>query len=323
MRTLVSGRQKAPVAATNAHVSVIAHITVDEVRRLLTDTEAANGFGNRFLWVCVCRSKLLPDGGMYPDRALAPLAGRLTLAIESARKVARMQRSPAAQGRWRDIYTVLAEGRSGLLGAITARAEAQVLRLSCLYALLDKTDTVEVSHLDAAYALWRYCDASTRYIFGELLGDPLADDLLRMLRQRAPEGMTRTDISNALGRNYASAAIGQALARLQRDGYACATVHQTAGRPVETWYALAPGVHVPHEKNELNEISPLPPEAGSEETPLNSLNSFNSSSGDADASAPLVCPLGGPHTWIRRAADRVCLRCNATSPLPSDARDTP
>ena len=63
LRTLVSGRQKAPVTASHAHVSMCAHITADEVRRLLTDTEAANGFGNRFLWVCVQRSQLLPQGG--------------------------------------------------------------------------------------------------------------------------------------------------------------------------------------------------------------------------------------------------------------------
>ena len=50
LRILVSGRQKAPIAATDAHVSVIAHITADEVRRLLTETEAVNGFENRFLW---------------------------------------------------------------------------------------------------------------------------------------------------------------------------------------------------------------------------------------------------------------------------------
>src|SRR5262245_57764521 len=59
----------------------------DEVRRLLTDTEAANGFGNRFLWVCVRRSKLLPDGGRYPHEALTPLQEQLTLAIQHARTV--------------------------------------------------------------------------------------------------------------------------------------------------------------------------------------------------------------------------------------------
>jgi hypothetical protein len=69
-----------------------------------------------------------------------------------------MRRTQAAEERWEAIYTTLAVEQPELLGAITARAEAQVLRLSCLYALLDKTDTVDVPHLEAAYALWRYCE---------------------------------------------------------------------------------------------------------------------------------------------------------------------
>jgi hypothetical protein len=194
LRTLVSGRQKAPVTASHAHVSICAHITADEVRRLLTDTEAANGFGNRFLWVCVQRSKLLPKGGCYPEEALRPLLVELSAAIMHARQVARMQRTEAAEQRWEAIYTGLADEQPGLLGAITARAEAQVLRLSCLYALLDKTSQVDVSHLNAAYALWRYCEDSARHIFGEMLGDPLADELRRMLRLAGQTG-SREQIS--------------------------------------------------------------------------------------------------------------------------------
>ena len=41
----------------------IAHITQEELRRNLTATELANGFANRFLWVCARRFKLLPEGG--------------------------------------------------------------------------------------------------------------------------------------------------------------------------------------------------------------------------------------------------------------------
>ena len=73
LNTLVSGRTRAPVTATGAHISVIAHITANELRRTLTEVEAANGFGNRFLWLCVRRSQLLPEGGDYPHKALAPL----------------------------------------------------------------------------------------------------------------------------------------------------------------------------------------------------------------------------------------------------------
>ena len=63
LNTLVSGRQKSPVKTTNAHVSVIAHITAEELQRLLTDTEKANGLGNRF-FVGLCQAlKLLPGVG--------------------------------------------------------------------------------------------------------------------------------------------------------------------------------------------------------------------------------------------------------------------
>ena len=48
--------------ATGAHISLIGHITADELRRYLTQTEQANGFGNRHLWFCVKRSKELPHG---------------------------------------------------------------------------------------------------------------------------------------------------------------------------------------------------------------------------------------------------------------------
>jgi hypothetical protein len=306
LRTLVSGRQKAPVAATNAHVSVIAHITVDEVRRLLTETEAANGFGNRFLWVCVRRSKLLPRGGSYPEQALKPLLEILAPTLFHARAIAQMQRTADAETRWEDLYATLAEGQAGLLGALTARAEAQVLRLSCLYALLDKTDMVDVPHLDAAYALWRYCEASARYIFGTLLGDPLADEIHRMLRQIAPEGMTRTDINNALGRNYKSATLGQALDRLLREGHARCTVEKTSGRPVEWWFASTP---VSVRTNELNEKSP----------PTTTLNSFNSLVRYAEDGTTGTCP----HTQMGQENGRtVCLDCGKLL-VPPPSNDPP
>ena len=63
-----------PVRVTGAHVSIIGHITQDELLRYLDRTEVANGFGNRFVWGCVRRSKLLPDGGRVPEEALRILA---------------------------------------------------------------------------------------------------------------------------------------------------------------------------------------------------------------------------------------------------------
>ncbi len=75
-----------PVVATGAHISLIGHITVEELRAELTQTDSANGFANRFLFMCVKRSKLLPFGGspLGPE-TLRSLAGRIASAVERAR----------------------------------------------------------------------------------------------------------------------------------------------------------------------------------------------------------------------------------------------
>src|SRR5262249_39405282 len=157
----------------------IAHITVDELRRKLTETEMGNGLANRFLWGCVQRSRLLARGGKYPTKALAPLVEKLKKAVHKAQSIGRMKQRSIAKLLWLKIYTELAEEeKSGLVGAITARAEAQVIRLACLYALLDQRDTVLPDHLRAALAVWRYCEASAAYIFGNTMGNMLADKIL-------------------------------------------------------------------------------------------------------------------------------------------------
>ena len=51
---------------------------------------------------------------------------------------------------FREIYPKLSAGEPGLLGAVLARAEAHVLRLSLLYAALDRAPAVTPAHLVAA-----------------------------------------------------------------------------------------------------------------------------------------------------------------------------
>lgn len=128
--------KNSPNVATGAHISIIGHVTRDEVRRELNATEQANGFANRFLWLAVRRSKCLPEGGDIESENLNDLVTRLHNAIEFARNAGEITRSEGARELWRICYPALSEGKPGLLGAITARAEAQVLRLSCNYALL-------------------------------------------------------------------------------------------------------------------------------------------------------------------------------------------
>ena len=47
-----------------------------------------------------------------------------------------------------------------------------------LYALLDGADQIDMPHLEAGISLWDYCEASAGYVFGDIVGDPIADDIL-------------------------------------------------------------------------------------------------------------------------------------------------
>jgi hypothetical protein len=201
-----------PIRATGAHITVIGHITRDELLRHLSDTEQANGFANRFLWACVKRSKQIPDPQGIPLSELNPLIVKLQQATEAAKHIGEMQRDPTARARWSQIYAELSAEKPGLLGAITARAEAQVMRLACIYAALDSTSIVSCHHLEAALAVWRYCEASAKCIFGDSTGNPVADQLLTALHDGP---MDRTTISTLCGRNIPSNRIEHVLEMLQ------------------------------------------------------------------------------------------------------------
>jgi hypothetical protein len=231
-----------PIKATDAHISVIGHITPTELRARLTRTDVANGFANRFLFVCVKRSKLLPFGGDPIDDKIAMLGGRLKAAVTSAKHVGRMYIAERARPLWTKVYKRLANCGDGLLGAITARAAAQTMRLSMLYALLDHEredkHIIDEVHLKAAVALWDYCEASAAYIFGDSLGDPVADEILCALLATGAAGMTRTAVSDLFGRHQPAGRIGAALTLLLGKGLVRMEVTPSAGRPVETWFAI-------------------------------------------------------------------------------------
>lgn len=227
-----------PITATGAHICIVGHVTADELRAELTATDSANGFANRFLFVAVRRSKLLPFGGARADEAeLRAFAGRLAELVGLARSRGRLAMSGEARRIWATVYPALSAGGDGLHGAVTARAEAQCIRLALVYALLDGAAEIDAPHLMAALAVWQYCDATARHVFGASLGDRIADEIMRRLRAAGDVGMTRTDIRDAFGRHQSVERIGAALELLRRKGSAQCATEQTGGRPVEVWRA--------------------------------------------------------------------------------------
>jgi hypothetical protein len=188
-----------PLRATDAHISLLGHCCKEEVLNLLTRTDATNGFGNRFLWICARRSKLLPDGGAMLD--LSDLQARIAAAADFARRPLRLSRTAECAALWRRVYPQLSREVFGLCGLLTNRAEAQVLRLSLIYALLDHSKVIEAAHLRSALAVWGYCERSARYIFGASTGNADSDALLAAIRAAGPEGLTQTQVNGVFQRN--------------------------------------------------------------------------------------------------------------------------
>jgi hypothetical protein len=183
----------------------------------------------------VQRSKLLPDGEPIPDAILDDLAAKMAIVVEWARHDRYLRRDPAAAELWRQIYGQLSADRPGLSGAILNRAEAQTLRLSLIYALLDQSPVIHIEHLRAAIAVWDVCEASVLSIFGDRTGNPIADRILDELKSQGE--LTREEITHIFSRHRVDET-DQALEMLERIGRIIKETRATKGRPA-TIYRLA------------------------------------------------------------------------------------
>ena len=224
---------KNPLRATETQISIIGHITKTELERNLDETETANGFANRFLWVWTSRSKLLPEGGNLPASDLNNAVELLQRAVNYARECHELGRDENARRKWFEIYGDLSSGHTGLLGSVTSRAEAQVMRLACLYALLDCSLEIRIEHLNAALALWKYCEDSARYIFGEQTGNRIADTIHAAIV--GSEEMSKTQIRDLFHRNATASQINRGLNLLIELGKIEVFYEETEGRPREIY----------------------------------------------------------------------------------------
>jgi hypothetical protein len=210
-----------PLQATGTHISLIGHITRRELAQHLHRSDAHNGFVNRCLWTCVRRSQCLPEGSSPRPDDLSVIARELRRIVDwvSRTESEPICRDQAARELWNDGYEALSEARPGLYGAATSRAEAQVLRLSTIYAALDCSSVIEPLHLQAALAVWDYCSASAALIFHASTGDAVLDRIRRALDE-TPEGLTRKEIRALFHGHVSSERIDMALEELTAQGLA-------------------------------------------------------------------------------------------------------
>jgi hypothetical protein len=227
-----------PYKATKPHISIIGHITIEELKKYLDNTELFNGFANRFLWMCIRRSKLLPDAPEIPNSVYNELLLKLKDVLNWIKTLKsedrHIKRNSEANEMWHNLYYVLTEPKDGIIGAITSRAETQVLRLSLLYAILDKSQFIKPEHIEAGLAIWNRCQQSVEFIFNETGNDPIAENILEGLKKYGP--MTQTEIyKNIFLCNVESSKIKNTLQKLSARQKVIYKTIPTKGRPKMMW----------------------------------------------------------------------------------------
>ncbi|MDX1963919.1 MAG: DUF3987 domain-containing protein [Pirellulales bacterium] len=227
--------KNSPTKATAAHIAIVGHITRTELRELLSNCDIANGLANRFLWCRVYRSKFLPEGGTLETESLAVMANSLERSIEFARGRGEVRRDQQARELWHHVYPSLSNGRPGAWGMATGRAEAQVMRLAVVLAMICRSPIITREILTAALAIWDYCDQSARYVFGFSTGSRTADRIINELRQR--QGMTRSEIYGIFKGRVPAAELNRCMGTLEGMGLATKLSVPTSGRPQECWRA--------------------------------------------------------------------------------------
>jgi len=226
-----------PLSAINAHICIVGHITVEELRKRLTETEMANGFANRFLWLYTESEKELPDAKPLPILLISRFAQRLSKIIIFSQKQLRIEKDEQATELFNSVYGHLRSAKPGLQGSMLARGESIVLRVALIYALLDESKIIRREHIEAALAVWEYNVQTVKLIFGDSeVGDSLQEHLYKLL---AAGPLTATEFHSHT--NKSATEIKAALTYLESIGRVqqVKVSHKGAGRPAVQWQRVA------------------------------------------------------------------------------------
>lgn len=241
-----------PITVKGAHINIITHITMQELAVCLGDVQVVNGFGNRFLWICARRSKLVAMPPRMPETELAPIQRELWRLVAQAQKRGIMTLTANAEAMWEGVYPEISKEHTGLAGSIINRGEAQTLRLALVYALLDGQGEIGECHLKAALAMWRYAQDSALYIFGDRAADPLEEKILEILKQGP---LTATELSAALNRNVPKDRLQPLLQQLEAQRRISVTHIKQNGRGRPRLVFSLHEIKAVNEENENNEYN--------------------------------------------------------------------
>lgn len=172
------------VRAESHHISMIAHVTREEVTDTFGGTDLKNGFANRIAWigtfqrpdaVVTVHDNVLPNSLRDEMRAMLAWAAKMPRPLIGGTT---HQYDPVARQMLTD-----ASGRYnagvGLAPFLSRRLDTIAARISLIYACLDQSRIIEPLHVEAALAVTDYAYATAKWVFPETTGDIDADLVLR------------------------------------------------------------------------------------------------------------------------------------------------
>lgn len=203
--------------STNPHISIIGHITPTELTDNISKSDLSNGFANRFLWVFVEMTKELPFGGDLKDSDLKLIVVKVKSIIDwvNDQKEIEMIWDEGAKQTWRDSYGDLVQDFEGVLGTVTSRAAPQVLRLTMLFAVMEKDNVMKKEHLKAALTLWKYALKSADFIFEDNMNGKTQNKILLGLTTNH-NGLTKTQIHKLFNNHVSKEDINTSLSYLSQ-----------------------------------------------------------------------------------------------------------
>jgi hypothetical protein len=119
---------------------------------------------------------------------------------------------------------------------MSARAEAQVLRIALIYAVLGGCNNVDLPHLRAALEVWRYCQDSVDYCFDGSIASTITDKIYAFL-VTMPEGASLTQIFKLFHGHKKTEELQRAFDTLSTTGAVRREFRDTGKKKTEYWFA--------------------------------------------------------------------------------------
>lgn len=187
-----------PFTATDAHISLIGHVTAEELRKYSKGrTSTVDGFYNRFLWIWTNSSKTIPipqaiSSELFQTMLQLPDSDLFNHSNNNG-SVA-FELSEDSIEWWKQKAAILKNPDSPT-AFLTARTRPQVLRLALIYAILDCETEIKLPHLESALSLVEYSNSVVNYLFA----NGFSENALKVLKRfQTKRTLTRTEISHGV-----------------------------------------------------------------------------------------------------------------------------